>query len=61
MKKYSSITGYKDSKTENDSYSNTGISSNFTYNENSYKKDCENRKIKVVKTLSTLTTVLLLQ
>ena len=25
MKKYSSITGYKDSKTENDSYSNTGI------------------------------------
>ena len=42
MKKYSSITGYKES---NDDYSYTSSKADsFTYNENSYKKDCENRK-----------------
>ena len=42
MKKYSSITGYKEI---NDDYSYTSSKADsFTYNENSYKKDCENRK-----------------
>lgn len=42
MKKYSSITGYKESNDES-SYTSSKADS-FTYNESSYKKDCENRK-----------------
>lgn len=42
MKKYSSITGYKESNDES-SYTSSKADS-FIYNESSYKKDCENRK-----------------